>query len=413
MNNVKRILITQGQLKYYAGSEIIVLELTEYFSSLGINVTILTNFIEDPIKSEFENIKNLKVITSNDSDASNINIKDYDVIWVHHQLLNQTIVDQLISKTIKKRPFIVFHHMSSWVPEEFPVMHDIEQELADMVLYNSKETQVKINERGFVFSNEMVFGNPAPESFLGKGINNNSLKRVAVVSNHPPGEVLEAVKILKEKGIDAHVIGRQKEAKAQRVTSELLGSFDAIITIGKTVQYSILSSKPVYCYDWFGGSGYLALENYDKNKIHNFSGRGFAKKSAKTIVNELTENYQEALVESQKIHVKYAQGLLLSTAIDRAIAKLPKSKKAKQLTLIQQQSYYSFLEMVSDLGNLKKVQSELNEKISQRDHAVQGLRSLNDTLKANNSQLMIDLENAQQSLIKKILRKIRAKHNPR
>lgn len=408
-NQLKRILITQGQLKYYAGSEIIVLELAEYFSNIGASVTILTNFIEEPIKPEFEKIENLKIIISGSLEASSIKVSDFDIIWVHHQLLNRAIIDQLIGDKTKKRPFIVFHHMSSWVPMEFPVMHDIEGVLADMVLYNSKETQTKINERGFVLSNEAVFGNPVPESFLGNGTNNTSLKKVAVVSNHPPDEVLEAVKILKEKGINTHIIGRQKEAKPQRVTKELLSSFDAIITIGKTVQYSIVSNKPVYCYDWFGGSGYLTLANYNKNKAHNFSGRGFAKKSAETIAKELMSNYHEALIEGQKIHDRYAQDLLLPVAIDRVLAQLSKKNKRTQLSIIQQQSYYSFLEMASDLRSLKKVQSELNEKISQRDLKIQDLRSRTDMLEVKNRQLEVDLEKAQRSLVSRALRKIKAR----
>ena len=51
---------------------------------------------------------------------------------------------------------------------------------------------------------------------------------------------------------------------------------------------------PMYVYDIHGGEGYLSLENLEKNRSKNFSGRGFSKKSAEEISKEIVEKFEEA-----------------------------------------------------------------------------------------------------------------------
>lgn len=49
--------------------------------------------------------------------------------------------------------------------------------------------------------------------------------------------------------------------------------FDAVLTIGKTVQYSLSMGIPCYIYDHFGGEGWLTPETFDREAFYNFSGR--------------------------------------------------------------------------------------------------------------------------------------------
>ncbi|PJG86508.1 hypothetical protein CVP05_01505 [Conservatibacter flavescens] len=90
-----------------------------------------------------------------------------------------------------------------------------------------------------------------------------------------------------------------KTTKQQQVNPALIASYDVIISIGKTVQYALLGHKPVYCYDHFGGCGYLNADNFDKAKWHNFSGRGFDKKTAEQIASELVDGFKSALQFAQ------------------------------------------------------------------------------------------------------------------
>ena len=67
-----------------------------------------------------------------------------------------------------------------------------------------------------------------------------------------------------------------------------------VITIGKTVQYCMLSATPVFVYDYLGGFGYLDAENIERARYANFSGRGGVKMTAKEIAEALLDNYEAA-----------------------------------------------------------------------------------------------------------------------
>jgi hypothetical protein len=68
----------------------------------------------------------------------------------------------------------------------------------------------------------------------------------------------------------------------------------------------------VYCYDIFGGPGYLTRDNFAQSREKNFSGRGFTAKSTKQIVDELLEGYRNSIKEMDYLHKKFAADFLLS-----------------------------------------------------------------------------------------------------
>lgn len=70
---------------------------------------------------------------------------------------------------------------------------------------------------------------------------------------------------------------------------EILHNCGVVITIGKTVQMAILANRPVYCYDHFGGPGWLTDQNYEGAVALNFSGRDKpVKKTAGEIFGDIT-----------------------------------------------------------------------------------------------------------------------------
>ena len=109
VNTIKNVLITQNQLVNYAGSEIVTLELAEYFSGIGAQVTIATNLYGEPIKSDFSKLKNVKIIELNDNLELNTQ-NQYDVVWVHHSLIPLDVLRNIIEGGIK--PKIIYNHMS-------------------------------------------------------------------------------------------------------------------------------------------------------------------------------------------------------------------------------------------------------------------------------------------------------------
>ena len=56
------------------------------------------------------------------------------------------------------------------------------------------------------------------------------------------------------------------------------------------------STTPLYCYDRFGGPGYLEPEEFEEAKRTNYSGRSNPKKlSAEELVEDLIRGYPDAL----------------------------------------------------------------------------------------------------------------------
>ena len=289
----KRFLITQPMIRSFCGSTMVTLELADYLSSVGAQVIVYTNIALDPALSSFK-AAGIKVISSRDK--YNLSLKNFDYVWVHSLTFPKQILEEMKCLP-KKVPAFIFLHMSSIdeVPDEHPWIYNLENSLSSLSLYISeavKDSNVKYGlppKRGF-------YRNPAPSKFkeLAERKMSRTIKKLLVVSNHPPEEVIEAKKILIKKGIQVDIYGEGQD-KYSALSPKVLKKYDAAITIGKTVQYCIVGSFPVYIYDWFGGPGWLTESNYELSKSKGFCGKPFKRKTGKKIAQEIIDGYTDAL----------------------------------------------------------------------------------------------------------------------
>lgn len=307
---LKRLLIAQNQLSEYGGSEIITLEVAEEALRNGFRVDILTNYFGLPFSNEIS--PEITVIGTD----QHIDISEYSHIWIHHSLIPKEVIDRLLESK-GEIPAMAFHHMSMYVPVEYPIFFELEDMVAHKIYCNSPETQESFEQKGLDSDKFEVFGNPAPDSFqrnISVTPRSDKLENIIVVSNHIPEEITKATEHLKKQGANVDIYGSSN--KVGRVTPELLHKYDLVITIGKTVQYSLVSGIPVYCYDHFGGSGYLSQDNFEKNRFYNFSGRGFKRKSATTISKEIVSGYKKACNQAAELKNLYTEEFLLSKKLE-------------------------------------------------------------------------------------------------
>lgn len=96
------------------------------------------------------------------------------------------------------------------------------------------------------------------------------LKKIAIVSNHVPQE-LEDFKTYALENTDKQIDIYGMHHTYKLVTPELLKDYDLIISVGKTIFYSIAMGIPSYTYDEVCTEGYITLENYQKNFSNNFA----------------------------------------------------------------------------------------------------------------------------------------------
>lgn len=290
----KHVLITQNALHKIAGSEVNTLEIAKFFSSQGARVTIYTLFESAPMNTYFKDLENIRVISKID-DHPPLSIQQFDLIWVHQQILPPTFADEI--DKLDTLPIIIFFYMSSSVSIELPYTAQLEEKFASKILYVSQEA-ADDHARYRPATNTVpvgIFPNPAPVDFTSyKNELTDKIQKILIVSNHPPAELIEATEILRERGITVVFRGETSKGTPTLVTPEELLSYDTIVSIGKTVQYCLCLGVPVYVYDHFGGPGYLNSDNILTASNRNFSGRGFRKLSADHIATDIIGGFPAA-----------------------------------------------------------------------------------------------------------------------
>ena len=196
-----------------------------------------------------------------------------------------------------------------------------------------QQKQLYITKYGVPADKIEVLPNMAPDEFFEYNYSSHAILRsIAIVTNHPPREILDSVKKLKRRGFNVVIYGDCKGGRPVNITPEVLAKHDVIITIGKTVQYSLAMGIPVYNYDVFGGSGYITPQNIDEEELHNFSGRSHrTKKSAAQIVDEIINNYEMAHKLSQQLKVIAKERYSLSAKINNILKRLKSKKPVKHI----------------------------------------------------------------------------------
>lgn len=323
----KRILITQPLIRGFNGSTLVTLELAGKLKELGATVTVYTCDCAEPAKTCFEE-KNIHIDTAQSNPK--YSISDFDIIWIHSQIIPISIIESLKKKIPSKVPSFIFLHMSGmdWIPDEKPWIYDLENNLSSLSLFICEEVR-DVNKKyldptlpiGF-------FRNPAPFQYKSRNHKpSNKLRKMLIVSNHIPEEILEAKNILENKhNITVDILG-EKHGNYKLFNEKILDKYDAIITIAKTVPYCLVSGTPVYVYDvWGGGPGWLNEKNFHEAEKRNFSGYQnylfphyeggvFHRKKADIIAKEIIEGYSNSLSYHQQNISVFNQKYLLDSVL--------------------------------------------------------------------------------------------------
>lgn len=368
----KTVVIFQGQLVVYAGSELVTLEVAEYFVENGAEVIVITAAFDLPLKAEFAKNNGIRVYEFDSPEIDELlGAKNIDIVWVHHSLIHESVIAKIGTK---HQPKFIFNHMSSFHPLEFPINWMIESEIADVITFNAKTTKETIL-RKFDLKNiphKIVMNNAAPKKFVFEKQHNDRLQRILVVSNHVPIEVKSALESLSHQGLDVRFYG-QESSSPKRVSEKDIAWADVVVTIGKTVQYCLLSRTPVYVYEHFGGPGFLTSKNYKKTEDDNFSGRGFKKKTDTAIAGEILEHYDSAIKfhrgMSKHSIEKYLLDVQMNKILNRAYSNKTAAAVVDKNTLASQKILSELLAtLISQSVTLYKDLDTKREKINKLRH---------------------------------------------
>lgn len=338
---MKNILLTLSNLDGYQGSVIYVAEIAKYLISKDYNVDLCC-INKDWQYEDFFNKMGVKVFTT---DTIDLTTNYCYVFSIHYPVLSKLLLNGL--KYQKIIPF----NLSSFLSIESPPTYY--KELNKIVSISNEAKNAMVENYNIESNKIQVYPNFVPEEYFQKDKKNHSqiVKNVIIVSNHVPKELEALSKLLKKSNIKCTIYGQKHNY--QQITPDLLLEADVIISIGKTVQYGLSLGIPIYNYDHFGGSGYITLNNIDKEEYYNFSGRSFfTKKDAKTIFNEIVTNYADVLKDVEHLKEIAKERYYVPTKIDEIMKNsvhtnvdieknLLQLKKDELLTTYMQASFIS------------------------------------------------------------------------
>jgi hypothetical protein len=255
---------------------------------------------------------------------ADLRLADFDYVWVNSQVLPTAFAEQLAADALDATPCFVFNHMSSlpYAPDEHPYMYGLEEWLASANIHVSEETRTKLTRFFHECPPGSLYPNPAPTRFCELQREYvTAPRRFLIVSNHHAPEVQHARTLLEDRGCEVVHFGQGGEEYGL-VTPEVLAAFDVVITIGKTVQYCLVSGTPVFVYDYFGGFGYLNSDNVEDSAWHNFSGRGGVTRSGEEIVTQLFDGYDAAVEYQQAMRPAFIDRYSIAEVLPRLLASL-------------------------------------------------------------------------------------------
>lgn len=290
-----RVLLLTNHFSSFCGSEVVALQTAQWFGERGDAVTLAANSVGAPIRHCATAI----ALTTH---ADRIELGDFDLVWCQHDLLSQLPLAAYERASQGQLPHVAMVSLSPYEPYEH-VDGQLTLALSAEVYANSPETAAELlrrNSGAIAASTVRVFHNAAPTAFWRAGqASGEPLRRIVVISNHPPPELMAALSALQDAGIQTRVIGLHNEVKL--VEPADIAAADAVISIGKSVVYAIAQRKPVYIYDHFGGDGWLTRSNFQANLFHNFSGRPHQRRlTPEALAAELRAGYAGAAVEAQR-----------------------------------------------------------------------------------------------------------------
>lgn len=263
-----RVLVLTNHLKWFAGSELVALEVARGFAALGDDVTVAANIISAPLADETTGL-------SLTDDVATVDFCAFDLVWCQHDVLSLLPRSAFEKASQEGLPHVACVSLSPFEPYEH-LNGVLAKALSADIYANSAETAEAIAKAnaGVIDRRSInVFHNAAPDLFWRSPASAPSaqLRSILFVSNHPPEELIACASLLESKGVAVRRLGMGSDHRLLKVQD--LEAADALVTIGKSVSYAIAMKKPVFIYDRFGGDGWLTRDNFESNRHFNFSGR--------------------------------------------------------------------------------------------------------------------------------------------
>lgn len=301
-----KTLIVLFNAQEYTGTTLHALELSKYLKSKGHTVDVV---------SYLHSRKIVNVFRENGISLCSARQIQFDGKYDYVYSICHLVLGKLFLKGLDCRKLIIASHSKKGIQEKYPAYSDA----ASLLVAVSEEVK-KCRINGEKFNREVhVMPNFLPDEYVRVGrAFRKDLKKIAVVSNHVPKELVSIQEYLP--GIKIDYYGIEGDLY-QVITPDVLSDYDVIISIGKTVQYGFGLKIPVYIYDIYGGNGYIStVEKLERESTYNFTGRPACRKlDPQEISSELLEGYESCAQTLDVLQKEAIRRFLLSKNVDRML----------------------------------------------------------------------------------------------
>lgn len=315
-----KILVVNIFLGEYRGSELATVDFAKLLIRKGHDVFLGAFFIKDPLKTYIDGL-GIKTICL--AAETYFGAKQFDLLIGQH--LND-LLPHIIKQGLDFEKIVAFS-LSPYVPVE--ALHD-DYNLFNHVYVNSDETlKVRLHETS-IQNIDIFYNSITPEFFNEEPAKRKPSKNILLADNNNFLNDELFTKKAMSRGIRIDFMGMNKNTY-KIISPEILMSYDAVMTIGRTVQYCLGLKIPVYCYGRFGGSGWVSKDTFYENKKMNFSGRkenlsekNFSENIIEQhdldyILEDIISNYASTLSDLEWLNAKAKEYFSLSKNLDTVL----------------------------------------------------------------------------------------------
>jgi hypothetical protein len=286
----------------FGGVQLIAADLFKTFQQAGIKVTLATERSEDAFRALFPEIEDIIIF---ENDLRPMMNRSYDLVLTH----GWTMAGLVLLECQVSFRHLVLCSFSSFGPGE--VIYGFEEQ-ADALLFESMHNlEAQAPSLTHCAAPRFCLRNALGRDWFVGDVSSlrdrelsastaNVPARVAIVSNHNAPELQDLVSLLSAQGSKVEVIGRPGEIR--HFDLALTDTFDLIISIGATAQKALVRGVPLFCYDHFGGPGFINLSNLERAEHFNFSGRcTYNRRPGEVLLAQILDGYQTARIEAPKL----------------------------------------------------------------------------------------------------------------
>lgn len=271
------ILLSTHHLLDYTGSEIFTYIIAEKLKSKGHNIVVYSPYLDKTAEmlkeAGFFVVDNLEAVKNN----------KFDIAHVHHN-----IIALEVRNYFQSIPIVYLSHGILPFLEQPPIINlGISKYLAV-----SEEVEKNLIAQGINKNLIQIFRNMVDdEKFSTRTEINKIPQKVLVISGRIDSSKEQIIKnVCSELNLQIQFVGGRFGEVTQDQLINLIEESDIVFSLGRGAIESMMMERAVIIYDYLGGDGMVTLENFNEIMKCNFSGRRYALEyDEDSLKNELTK----------------------------------------------------------------------------------------------------------------------------